>query len=108
VKQYQFQIAVKTDGSRGTAYLALLSAFARRQPDGCEFTIKNSKTRESKLTEREQEILSHISSGYTTQQSADRLGISPRTIQVHRNNIRLKLGMKKMIQLHVYAGRNGK
>lgn len=88
--------------------MALLAAFASRQPDGCEFHLKQSKSKESTLTEREQEILSHISEGYSTHQSADRLGISPRTIQVHRNNIRLKLGMKKMIQLHVYARRNGK
>jgi len=61
-----------------------------------------------KLTKREQEIFGHISEGYTTHQSADRLGISVRTVQVHRNNIRLKLGISRASQLHVYAGRNGK
>ena len=60
------------------------------------------------LTDREKEIFHHISDGYTTHQSADRLGISVRTVQVHRNNIRLKLGMSRASQLHVYAGRKGK
>jgi len=65
-------------------------------------------TEAPKLTERENEILDHISCGYTTHQSAGLLDISARTVQVHRNNIRLKLGMKNSIQLHVFAGRNAK
>jgi DNA-binding CsgD family transcriptional regulator len=65
-------------------------------------------TKTPKLTTREAEIFQHIAQSYTTHQSADRLGISPRTVQVHRNNIRLKLGLDRSSQLYVFAGRNGR
>ena len=57
------------------------------------------------LTDRELEILQLIVRGHSCQDSADKLGISPRTVQVHRNNIRLKIGLDSALQLHAYAMR---
>ena len=57
------------------------------------------------LTDRELEILQLIAQGHSCQDSAGKLGISPRTVQVHRNNIRLKIGLETALQLHAYAMR---
>lgn len=55
------------------------------------------------LTDREIEILELIAHGHSCQDSAEKLCISPRTVQVHRNNIRLKIGLDSALQLHSYA-----
>lgn len=55
------------------------------------------------LTDRELEILQLIAQGHSCQDTADKLHISPRTVQVHRNNIRLKIGLDSALQLHAYA-----
>ena len=55
------------------------------------------------LTDRELEILQLIAKGHSCQDTADKLHISPRTVQVHRNNIRLKIGLDSALQLHAYA-----
>jgi len=39
-KTHKFIVTVKSSGSERSAKMAVLSAFARRQPDGCEFTLK--------------------------------------------------------------------
>jgi len=45
------------------------------------------------LTDRELEIVILMAHGHSSQMSADKLKISPRTVQVHRNNIRHKIGL---------------
>lgn len=45
------------------------------------------------LTERETEILAHIGRGLVTKEIAAELGISPRTVDVHRTNLMRKLGL---------------
>lgn len=62
-------------------------------------------TRIHGLTDRELEILQLIAKGHSCQDTADKLRISPRTVQVHRNNIRLKIGLDSALQLHAYAMR---
>jgi len=57
------------------------------------------------LTDRELEILQLIAKGHSCADSAEKLRISPRTVQVHRNNIRLKIGLESALQLHAYAMR---
>jgi DNA-binding NarL/FixJ family response regulator len=57
------------------------------------------------LTDRELEIMILMAKGDSCQNTADKLGISPRTVQVHRNNIRLKIGLESALQLHAYAVR---
>lgn len=57
------------------------------------------------LTDRELEIMILMAQGLSSQMSADKLRISPRTVQVHRNNIRHKVGLESSLQLHSYAVR---
>jgi DNA-binding NarL/FixJ family response regulator len=49
---------------------------------------------DSQLTEREREVLGLIGEGISNQQIADRLVLSPRTVERHVSNIYLKLGLE--------------
>ena len=51
------------------------------------------------LTDREREIAEGISQGLSTKEMAEPLGISPRTIEVHRGNILAKLDARNMAGL---------
>ena len=64
----------------------------------------------SSLTPREREVLKEITDGRTNQQSGQDLGISPRTIEVHRRRIMDKLGARNTVDLMqiVLTGRMGK
>jgi DNA-binding NarL/FixJ family response regulator len=59
------------------------------------------------LTPREQEILRHIAEGHTTKAIADRLCISPKTVDNHRTNIMAKLGLHSTLELVRYSARIG-
>jgi two-component system response regulator NreC len=55
------------------------------------------------LTKREREILALVASGLSNQEIADRLFISPRTVDTHRTNIMQKLGIHDIAKLVRYA-----
>lgn len=52
-----------------------------------------------RLTQREKEILIMISNGLTSNQIADKLFLSPVTIETHRRNLLTKFKVKNMIEL---------
>jgi DNA-binding CsgD family transcriptional regulator len=56
-----------------------------------------------RLTAREQEIYWLLRQGMTRQQIADKLFISPRTVDKHRENMRIKLGVHNTMEL-IQAG----
>jgi DNA-binding NarL/FixJ family response regulator len=56
-----------------------------------------------KLTRREREVLSLIGEGATSKEIAARLGISPKTAQVHRDNLKQKLKAKSTAAIVRYA-----
>lgn len=62
---------------------------------------------EAPLTRREREILSFVARGYTNQQIADQLFISPRTVDTHRTNIMQKLEIHDLANLVRYAIEHG-
>jgi len=45
------------------------------------------------LSDRELEIFEMLGHGWTSSQIGEKLHISPRTVDAHRNNIRLKLSL---------------
>jgi RNA polymerase sigma factor (sigma-70 family) len=51
------------------------------------------------LTPREREVFGVISQGLTHREIGDLLGISPRTVEVHKGRIMEKLGVKTMAEL---------
>jgi len=59
------------------------------------------------LTSREREILQLIAEGHLHQQIAERLSISVRTVDTHRNNIMKKLDLHDTASLVTYAIKNG-
>lgn len=63
----------------------------------------HSKTQ---LTTREIEIVQHISNGLTNHEIADKLFISPSTVDTHRKNILAKLELKNTAALVRYAAEN--
>jgi DNA-binding NarL/FixJ family response regulator len=61
---------------------------------------------DSKLTERELEILKLITREYSNKQIADKLTISERTVETHRKNIFRKTGTTSLVGLIKYAYAN--
>lgn len=55
-----------------------------------------------KLSPREIEVLVEIASGATTRESASRMGISERTVKLHRKNLRQRLGILSIPDLVRY------
>lgn len=68
---------------------------------------KKQKENISILTEREREILSLIVKEYTSEQIADKLFISKKTVDNHRTHILDKTGCKSTIGLVKFALKNG-
>jgi DNA-binding NarL/FixJ family response regulator len=59
------------------------------------------------LTPRELQVLKLIAEAHTTEQIAELLVISPRTVERHRENLLGKLGMRDRVELTRYAIRRG-
>jgi DNA-binding NarL/FixJ family response regulator len=59
------------------------------------------------LTAREREVLQLLAEGRTLKEAASALGVSPRTIEFHRNNIADKTGLRTTAELARYAAREG-
>ncbi|MBA2810354.1 response regulator transcription factor [Streptomyces sp. KM273126] len=59
------------------------------------------------ITDREEEILKLVAEGHTSQEIADLLVISPKTVERHRANLLQKLGLKDRLELTRYAIRVG-
>ena len=60
-----------------------------------------------KLTDRQQTVLQLLAEGYSNQEIADKLVLSPYTVQTHRNNIMQKLNLHSRADLIKYAIRHG-
>jgi len=61
----------------------------------------------SQLTPREEEVAKLVAEANTTEQIAELLVISPRTVERHRENILAKLGLRDRVELTRWAIRHG-
>ena len=61
----------------------------------------------ARLSPREREVLQLVAEGYTSAEIGGRLGISPKTVEVHRGRISAKLGIQGVPGLVKYAIRKG-
>jgi two-component system response regulator NreC len=59
------------------------------------------------LTPREREVLTLIAEGLTSRQIAERLVVSPKTVDRHRENIMAKLNLHSRVELVKYAIERG-
>ncbi|XLS30633.1 response regulator [Flavobacteriaceae bacterium M23B6Z8] len=66
-------------------------------------TRKKDLEGEKLLTRREKEVLKLICKQFTTSEIADKLFISPRTVEGHRNNLLLKTESKNTAGLVIYG-----
>lgn len=88
----------------GQAYVStrvsakILDDISGRKPRGSSSPIE-------KLSDREFEIFQLVGHGHSTREIAKRLGLSPKTVDVHRANIKEKLGLKDATALVRHAVR---
>ena len=72
--------------------------------------LKNTRVEDAdygSLTPREQEVMRLLAEGFTVKEIADKLYISPKTVENHRSNLMRKLGLRNAIELARYAARLG-
>ena len=69
-------------------------------------TVRSSDPYEQ-LTERERETLKLLAEGYTNQEIADMLAVSPKTVEGHKTNLMSKLDIHNRTELVKYALRKG-
>jgi DNA-binding NarL/FixJ family response regulator len=61
----------------------------------------------SQLTDREREVLKLLAEGHTTQQIADMLIVTPKTVEGHKTSLMAKLDIHNRTELVKYAIRKG-
>ena len=59
------------------------------------------------LTDREREVLQLTAEGNTSREIGERLGISHRTVEKHRENIQAKLELRNTVEMAAYAHQRG-
>jgi DNA-binding NarL/FixJ family response regulator len=85
-------------------YPAAASALVR---DYLERAAAGEEAPEDPLTPRELDVIKLIAEGLTSEEMADALTISHKTVERHRANILEKLGMRNRVELTRYAIRRG-
>jgi DNA-binding NarL/FixJ family response regulator len=65
-------------------------------------------SRREALTPRERAVLKQIGRGASSKEAGAALGVSARTIEFHRANIMRKLGVRKIVDLMLFALREDK
>jgi two-component system nitrate/nitrite response regulator NarL len=68
-------------------------------------TLRGERGAEMPLTERQRQVLVLIARGYSTKQIAAELGLSPKTVEVHRARLMERLGISDVAGLTLYAVR---
>lgn len=79
---------------------AVAAAFARERARLDEaHTRRDRDTRLANLTPRERDVLSEVVTGLHNKEVGRKLGISPRTVEVHKARIMAKLGARNLADL---------
>ena len=76
----------------------VVEGFRRKIPDTAMFQV---------LSAKEREVLQLLSEGHSSKEIANRLGVTSKTIDTHRQNIMDKLGLRSVAALTKYAIREG-
>ncbi|HNX43072.1 MAG TPA: response regulator transcription factor [Bacteroidales bacterium] len=93
---------------RGEEYFAesisntILKSYIKKAKSGNLENLRN----ESQLSKREVEVLKWFAQGLTNQEIADKLFISIRTVESHKNHIMQRLELKTTVDLIKFAIRN--
>jgi DNA-binding NarL/FixJ family response regulator len=89
---------------RGEPFLYPARALIR---DFLDRASRGEATAENPLTPRELEVVKLIAEGHSSEEMAEMLFISKKTVDRHRANVLEKLGMRNRIELTRYAIRTG-
>ena len=94
-------------GDLHTAILAAMNGCRYLSP-GIERALAAAPhdTPEEQLTQRQREILVLIAQGQSSREIGERLGLSPKTVDVHRLRIMDRLGIRDVANLTRYAIRH--
>lgn len=68
---------------------------------------KHTSNTTARLTTREQTVLSYLAQGLSSKQIAEQTGISVRTVDAHRRNIKAKLQLDTVAEMIRYAVEHG-
>lgn len=96
-------VSVFTKGS----YINVRTLKAIQNNIGRKTKLRSKITTNELLTKREEEILQLICEQHTTDEIAEKLFLSPKTVNGHRNNLLEKTGAKNVAGLVIYAIKNG-
>jgi FixJ family two-component response regulator len=81
------------------AVQAAIAAWTARRGDNVVNGVPTEFAGRKSLTKREAEVLAQLVIGASSKEAATQLGISPRTIEIHRAHIMGKLGAKNIADL---------
>lgn len=68
-------------------------------------SLRGERNGDAPLTTRQREVLMMIARGYSTKEIAFELGLSPKTVEVHRARLMERLGISDVAGLTLYAVR---
>jgi DNA-binding NarL/FixJ family response regulator len=104
----EFETALRTVAS-GQKYYSQSVVFEllNRDKNMADLTHETIEEKLPNLSEREIEIITLIAQELSTNQIAEKLFLSPATVETHRHNILKKLGIKNSIGLVKFAMKNG-
>ena len=102
VKSGAFDYMLKSSGARAIVSRVgdAIAGFAKRNtPVNGTSGVLFDFPGQTRLTPREREVLAQIAAGASNKEAGRRLGISPRTIEVHRARIMEKIGARNAADL---------
>lgn len=102
VKNGAFDYAVKPFDARalvGRIGIAIVTFSRRANRRATPNDVSSGFPGQASLTPREREVLNEIAGGASNKEAGRRLGISPRTVEVHRARIMEKIGARNAADL---------
>ena len=100
--------AIEETSNGGTFFCGqILEAIQAENIDVSDLELADYTCDPVLLTEREIEVLTHISEGKTNVQIAEKLFLSSHTVNTHRKNIMQKLGVNNTASMVMYAVKSG-
>jgi len=103
----EFEKAIKAISDGGSYFSnELLRQLIMQQHEKRVKTNDSSSTDFSTISKREKEVLQHLCNGFTVNEIAEKLFISPKTIETHRSTLLKKSNTKNTINLVLCAIRN--
>lgn len=91
---------------RGLAYVTASSSERLIRKVLAQMPRRNSRPQPSQLTPRQREILRLVAEGQTSKEIAGTLGISVKTADMHRSNVKKRLGLSSITDMIRYAIRH--